>query len=138
MFKKIKLVIAEYFRQIRFNLSAGNSRFFVAYYKYIYKPKADSLDSFLNEYSLSKINTLTVIQIGANDGITNDPIHKFIKRDNWKGVLLEPQSYVYEQYLKKIYQENKGIHTLCAAIGVKDDIQYLYKIGFCNMRWATG
>ncbi len=138
MFKRIKLSIAEYFRLIRFKFSAGNNWLFIAYYKYIYKPKKDSLDSFLNEYSLSKRNTLTVIQIGANDGITNDPIHKFIKRDNWRGVLLEPQSFVYENYLKKIYQKNKGIHTLCAAIGEKDDKQYLYKIGFCNMRWATG
>ena len=138
MFKKIILIISEYYRLTRFKFSAGNSWLFIAYYKYIYKPKEDSLDSFLNEYSLSKINTLTVVQIGANDGITNDPIHKFIKRDNWRGVLLEPQFFVYENYLKKIYQRNKEIHTLCAAIGVKDDKQYLYKIGFCDMRWATG
>jgi len=138
MFRKIKLIATEYYRLIRFNFSAGNSWFFIAYYKYIFKPQEDSLNSFLNEYSLSKANTLTVIQIGANDGITNDPIHKFIKRDNWRGVLLEPQLFVHDQFLKKIYHKNKGINTLCAAIGEKDDKQYLYKIGFCNMRWATG
>jgi FkbM family methyltransferase len=138
MYKKIKLLINEGFIIFRFKFSAANSWIFIAYYKYLFKPKKGSLDSFLNEYSLSKKNSLNVVQIGANDGITNDPIHKFIKRDNWRGVLLEPQSYIYENFLKKIYHKNEGIHTLCAAIGEKDDKQYLYKIGFCDMRWATG
>ena len=134
----IKKAINNIFGSIRFSLSAANNPLFIGYYKYLYKPKKGSLSEFLDEYSKSKIKDFTVIQIGANDGITNDPIHKFIKRDKWKGVLLEPQSYVYEHYLKRIYQRNKGIHTLCAAIGEKDGKMPLYKIGFCNMRWATG
>ena len=138
MYKNVKSLIAKYAQRTRFNLSAKNSLLFIGYYKYLYKPKPGSLNAFISEYSLSKRNFLNVIQIGANDGITHDPIHKFIKRDNWKGVLLEPQFYVYDRYLKVIYQKNKGIHTLCAALGEKDDKQYLYKIGFSNMRWATG
>jgi FkbM family methyltransferase len=138
MIKKIKSGIKKKVEKIRFNLSAANSNLFLGYYKYFYKPKKNSLHAFLHEYSLSLANKLYVIQIGANDGITHDPIHKFIKRDNWRGVLLEPQSYVYETFLKKIYAKNRGIHTLCAAIGPEDGKQQLYKIGFSNMRWATG
>lgn len=134
MKKNIKKAIGT----IRFKLSSENNPLFIGYYKYLYRPKKGSLEEFLNEYSKSKIDGLTVIQIGANDGITHDPIHKFIKRDKWNGVLLEPQPYVYEHYLKKIYQKNKGIHTLCAAIGEKDGKRPLYKIGFSDMRWATG
>jgi hypothetical protein len=52
-------------------------------------------------------------------------------------VLSEPQPYVYEYYLKKIYQKNKGIQTLCTAIDEKDGKHPLYKIGFSDMRWAT-
>lgn len=92
----------------------------------------------MNEYSLSKQAGFTVIQIGANDGITHDPIHKFIKRDKWNGVLLEPQPGVFHQYLKKIYKKNLGIKTICAAIGEEDGTQLIYKIGFSEMRWATG
>jgi FkbM family methyltransferase len=111
---------------------------FLGYYRYVYKPKKGSLSAFLSEYSLLKKDNFTVIQIGANDGITHDPIHKFIKRDNWNGVLLEPLPGVYNQYLKKIYLKNKGIVTVCAAIGEKDGTQPIFKIGFSDMRWATG
>ena len=110
----------------------------MGYYRFLYRPKKDSLSEFLDAYSKALKGKLTVIQIGANDGITHDPIHKFIKRDRWNGVLLEPQRYVFETYLSKIYQNNPHIHPLCAAIGPQDGSQKLYKIGFSNMRWATG
>jgi FkbM family methyltransferase len=138
MIEKIKPLIAKIIQRGRFRLSANNNPLFIGFYKYLYTPKKGSLSEFLNEYSLSKKDSLCVIQIGANDGITHDPIHKFIKRDNWKGVLLEPQSYVYTQYLSKIYKNNKDIHTLNAAISPQNGTQKLYKIGFCDMRWATG
>lgn len=110
----------------------------MAYYRHWYKPKPGSLSDFLSAYSLSKEGNFTVIQIGANDGITNDPIHKFIKRDRWKGVLLEPQKFVFEKFLKKIYAKNKELHPICAAIGLEDGHEKLYKIAFSDMRWATG
>lgn len=125
-------------KSLRFNLSAANNPFFIGFYRYLYKPKESSLSGFLNEYSLSKKAGFTVIQIGANDGITHDPIHKFIKRDKWNGVLLEPLPGVFHQYLKKIYAKDKGIKTLCAAIGERDGKQLIFKIGFSDMRWATG
>lgn len=138
MVQKIKAGIKKKIERLRFNLSSKNSPLLIGYYKYLYKPEKNSLSAFLNEYSLSLVNKLFVVQIGANDGITHDPIHKFIKRDRWHGVLLEPQNYVYENFLKPIYQLNKGIHPLCAAIGPEDGKKPLYKIGFSNMRWATG
>lgn len=127
-----------FYKDFRINLSAEENLFFMAFYKYLYKPKKGSLSEFLSDYSLSKKGNFTVIQIGANDGITNDPIHKFIKRDRWKGVLLEPQPDVFNQYLKKIYRKNEDLHPICAAIGPKDGFQNLYKIAFSDMRWATG
>ncbi|MCR9152751.1 MAG: FkbM family methyltransferase [Croceimicrobium sp.] len=134
----IKKTVNKFTSSLRFQLSASNNPLFIGFYKYFYKPKEGSLSAFLDAYSKSKVNELTVIQVGANDGITHDPIHKFIKRDKWKGVLLEPQSHVFENYLKKIYQKNKGLHTLCAALGSSDGKETLYKVGFSNMRWATG
>lgn len=95
------------------------------------------MNHFLHTYSQST-KPFTVIQVGANDGITHDPIHKYIKRDKWQGVTLEPQPDVYNQYLKKIYHNNEGLETLCAAIGEKDGYQKLYKVAFSKMRWATG
>jgi len=136
--KKIKAWYNQQWKNIRFSLSANDNILFIGFYKYLYRPQAGSLSAFLDEYSKSVGANFTVIQIGANDGITHDPIHKFIKRDQWKGVLLEPQSEVFHVFLKHIYKNNKGIHCVCAAIGYEDGKQPIYKIGFSKMRWATG
>lgn len=138
MYEFLKIKYNTWYQGLRFNLSAKNSPLFIGSYKYFYWPSKGSLNDFLNQYSLSKKDSFTVIQAGANDGITHDPIHKFIKRDRWKGVLLEPQSYVYNTFLTKLYKENKNIHTICAAVGEKDGHQKLYKIGFSNLHWADG
>jgi FkbM family methyltransferase len=136
--RSLKSAFKSFWKEFRFNLSASDSPLFQFYYKNLYTPKKGSLADFISQYSISKAGDFFVIQIGANDGITNDPIHKFIKRDGWKGVLLEPQPDVFKNELSKIYHKNKGIHPICAAIGNEDGSQKLYKIGFCDMRWATG
>ncbi|WP_057939994.1 FkbM family methyltransferase [Algoriphagus resistens] len=135
---QIKSAFKTFWKDFRFNLSATDNLAFISFYKYLYHPQKGSLSEFLSSYSLSKKGDFYVIQIGANDGITHDPIHKFIKRDRWKGVLLEPQPEVFRNELSKIYKKNKGLYPICAAIGKKDGFQTLYKIGFSEMRWATG
>ena len=137
-FLPVKRKLQRQWKALRFHLSASNHPLFIGFYRYLYAPGKGSLSAFLHQYSQSKKGDFTVIQIGANDGITHDPIHKFIKRDGWKGVLLEPQPQVFHQFLKEIYAKNEGITTVCAAIGEKDGAQPMYKIGFSDMRWATG
>ncbi len=110
----------------------------MGYYRYFYKPAKGSTSDLLDRYSRLIGENFTVFQVGANDGITHDPIHKFIKRDNWNGVLLEPQKQVYDEYLRHIYKKNKGIVTLNAAVGFEDGEYNLYKVGFTDERWATG
>jgi len=126
------------YKKIIFNLSSNNSFIFIRYYRNFYKPKPNTISFELDKYSKKLKDEFYVIQIGANDGIDNDLIHKFIKRDNWRGVLLEPQKYVFEKYLSKIYKKNNGINVINSAIGYSDGEITLYKIGFCNERWATG
>lgn len=138
MIKSIKRTYRKFYKNLRFNLSANDNPIFIGFYKYFYSPSRGSLSDFLDTYSKSKKGDFTVVQIGANDGMTHDPIHKFIKRDRWRGVLLEPQKYVYDTFLKRVYQNNKEIHPLHAAIGAADGETKLYKIGFSDMRWATG
>ena len=78
------------------------------------------------------------LQIGGNDGFSNDPIHKFIKRDGWQGVILEPLPDVFEQYLQKVYAKDDGVETINAALGEEDSVTTIYRIGFSKARWATG
>jgi FkbM family methyltransferase len=125
-----------FWQQQRFTWSSNNSYLFKLYYKYIYSPKKGSLPAFLDVYS-RHTKPFRVIQVGANDGITHDLIHKFIKRDQWQGVLLEPQAKVFNR-LNVLYHKDQGIHTLQAALGETSGEAALYKIGFSNARWATG
>lgn len=133
----VKQKAKEAYKQIVFNLSANNNPFFLSFYKYFYKPKPGSLASFTNYFS-RKNKPVTVVQIGANDGFNHDPIHKFIKRDAWRGVLVEPQKEVYENYLKKLHAKSEAIKTVNAALDYKDGSSTIYKISFSNARWATG
>lgn len=134
---KIKNSYSRVYKGLIFNLSANNNFIFRGFYKYFYKPRQGSLAEFTDIFSRNNPQ-LTVVQVGANDGFNHDPIHKFIKRDNWRGVLLEPQKEVFDQYLQKLYAKNKGVHTVNAAIDEKDGTRPVYKISFSKARWATG
>jgi FkbM family methyltransferase len=134
----MKKALKSSFSNLRFNLSASNNPLFTGYYKLFFKPKSGSLNELMSNYSKHLGKEFTVVQIGANDGITHDPIHKFIKRDRWNGVLLEPQRYVFDRFLSRIYRKHPNINVVNAAIGNEDTSMPLYKIGFSNERWATG
>lgn len=137
-FKQIvKNTARNFYKDFIFNLSATNNPLFLAYYKNHYKPKEGSIAAFADYFS-RRNKVVTVIQIGANDGFNHDPIHKFIKRDKWQGVLLEPQPVVYHQYLKRLHQKSPGIHTLNAALDYQDGSSTIYRISFSSARWATG
>jgi FkbM family methyltransferase len=60
---------------------------------------------FLRLLSKSKVS---FVQIGANDGIKNDPIHAFIKKYRWSGVLVEPLPELMEK-LKMAYAGMSGL-----------------------------
>jgi FkbM family methyltransferase len=46
-----------------------------------------------------------VVQIGACDGLMADPIHDWIKRYRWRGILVEPQEVEFEK-LKVTYRDD--------------------------------
>lgn len=56
----------------------------------------------LVDYANFKSN-VKFIQVGSNNGITADPITRFITDRNWSGVLVEPVPYLFEE-LKKNYR----------------------------------
>lgn len=113
-----------------------NSFLFNLYYTYLYKAK-DDLSKFLNEYSKKKKGNIIFIQIGANDGQWNDPIYKFIRRDKWNGILIEPQKVIFER-LTKTYRGYSGLSFENVAIDSISSFKDLYKISFTDSRWASG
>jgi FkbM family methyltransferase len=58
---------------------------------------------------------LTFIQVGAFDGITGDPLRKYIDKCGWRGVLVEPQARAADQ-LRKLYRRNDRVVILQAAL----------------------
>lgn len=72
------------------------------------------INVFLNLLTKGKARRLFV-QIGASDGVTNDPIYEFVRKYNWHGVLIEPLPGVFER-LKKNYQTSTGLIFLNVAI----------------------
>jgi FkbM family methyltransferase len=125
------------YENLIFALSARNSVLIDFYHRYIYKPKPGSLACFYNQLSQLKPG-LFVIQVGANDGITHDPIHKYIKRDNWRGVLIEPQETVYRSKLFPLYRRNKQIFVENISVNEANGLMDFHKLSFCNDRWASG
>lgn len=125
------------FKNFLFNLSANNSFLYRAFYRFFYKPRKRSLAELLDLFS-RRTETVNFLQVGANDGFFHDPLHKFIRMYRWKGVLLEPQPFVFERYLKRLHRNTPGIQTVNAAMANDDGVRNIYKISFSNSRWATG
>lgn len=112
-------------------------KLFNFYYNYLWKPEDSSIHSVIYDYA-SQIDDFFFIQIGANDGYTNDPIYKYIRLFDWKGVLIEPQKKVFENGLKETYSNNENLKLVNAAIDEECGTKELYKIGFSDSKWATG
>lgn len=87
-------------------------------------------DKIIKTYSdaiSSKKKDFFFIQIGSNDGQTNDPIHKFVKEFGWKGILVEPVSEIFEK-LKKNYEDSSRLTFENCAIDRKDGHRTFYRI----------
>jgi FkbM family methyltransferase len=68
-----------------------------------------------------------VIQIGSNDGRTGDPIYKYVVKNKWKGILIEPVPYIFKK-LKRTYKGFKGLTFENVAIGERSGYKTFYRI----------
>lgn len=125
------------YNRLRFTLCAQENSFYLFFYKYLYTPPKNTLSEFLDQYSKSK-DHVVFLQIGANDGFIYDPLQKFIKRDDWEGVMVEPQPYVHDNLLTKIHAKRPEIQTVNAALAENDGWAELYTLAVSKERWANG
>ena len=71
------------------------------------------------------INSL--IQIGANDGISHDHLHNIIKKYSLESLLLEPiEKYFFD--LKNNYSNYKNVRIENSALSVNNEILFLHKV----------
>ena len=121
MFKALKKKLYSYPDIIKF------LRFF--YHSWI--PPTIPLQHFLNFFNQTKTE-VRFIQIGSNDGKSNDPIHKYLMSGKWKGILVEPVDYVFNR-LKDTYKEvAHNLDFINAAISAKDGYTNFYSIKETN------
>ena len=67
------------------------------------------------------------VQIGAFDGVTEDPLHDFIVRHEWSGLLVEPQER-YFQALCATYADRPRLMLRNVAVGERDEIRPFYRV----------
>jgi len=95
---------------------------------------------FVNDFIKKKSKEekdLFFIQIGSNDGITNDPLYKYIKKYNWRGIVVEPIKYIFERLVKN-YEGKKKIICENIAIAEKEGYKYFYRIKENNEKMPSG
>jgi FkbM family methyltransferase len=68
----------------------------------------------------------TVLQIGANDGVSLDPLSSLVRKHRWSGVLVEPNPVNFEK-LQHTYADHPQIRLERAAITTHDGTVTLYR-----------
>lgn len=78
------------------------------------------------------------LQIGAYDGISTDPLRKYIDRCGWQGVLVEPQPHCAKQ-LRSLYGSNPRLRIVEAAIDAQPGARNLYIVDGDDLpKWTGG
>lgn len=68
-----------------------------------------------------------LVQVGANDGRTGDPIYEFIERYHWRSLLLEPQPEVFKQLVEN-YRNEPQLILENVALGETDGTLTMYTV----------
>lgn len=84
-------------------------------------------ESYFIARLIAKKRLVNFLQIGSNNGVDNDPIHRFIMAGGWRGVLVEPIPHIYEQ-LKSNYAGVADLTFKNVAISDKPGRQIIYRL----------
>lgn len=100
--------------------------------------RAVGLDDIICRRMFEFGQELSFIQIGAFDGITADPLHKYITKCGWRGILIEPQPRAAAQ-LRELYRDNDRIVVLQAALDCRFGKRTLFTVESDDVpAWARG
>jgi FkbM family methyltransferase len=81
---------------------------------------SQSLDDYIFTLARRRGKNVFFLQIGANDGLQDDPIHYFVGSYGWRGILMEPVPHLFGR-LKENYKAATGLIFLNAALSQTDD-----------------
>jgi len=72
-------------------------------------------------------NIKSFVQIGSNDGIKNDPLHVYIRKNGWKGILVEPDKANFTK-LRYNYSRVNGLIFENVGIGPERGEMLFYRL----------
>jgi FkbM family methyltransferase len=76
-----------------------------------------------------------LVQVGANDGVYVDPLHKLIKSNpRWRGMFIEPLDEAFEQLLATYRDENRRFIFEQTAIAESDEDRMFYYFSLETIR----
>jgi len=81
-------------------------------------PSIDILDLAIRDL-MSREPDIYFLQIGAHDGLSFDPIHEYVRKHHWRGLLVEPQPAIFQK-LKQNYADEKQLAFENSAIAPND------------------
>lgn len=100
--------------------------------------RSDRFESLIERYSVETPDFF-VLQVGACEGVLGDPIHKWIKKYRWRGILVEPQKSEFE-HLTVTYRDCRDLRLENVAIADTDGTRALYRVrdDRRNAEWQRG
>ena len=83
-------------------------------------------------------DALTFIQVGAFDGLMQDPLRRYLVSRGWCGVMVEPQP-ASARKLRDLYKDDRRITVLQAALDRRPGVRSLFAINSPDApKWAGG
>lgn len=73
------------------------------------------------------LGTVRFVQIGSNDGKSDDPLYELIKRYDWRGTMVEPLPHIFNR-LQQTHANSTNVNMIRAAVSDKDGFQPFYHI----------
>lgn len=89
-------------------------------------PTIDNIEIVVRFYNLMK-QPISLLQIGACDGVTSDSIYKYIKQGMIKAYLVEPSCVNFNK-LKSFYNAHPEVTLINAAVAEQNSKRIFYSI----------
>lgn len=94
--------------------------------KYLPKPTIDNVEIVACLLTLTD-KEITLVQVGACDGVTSDSVYPYLKSGRIRGYLIEPSTVNFEK-LEVFYQGINNVTLIKAAIAERNENRLLYTI----------
>jgi len=88
--------------------------------------EASPVAECLHRFALER-DAVFFVQVGAHEGRAGDPIALYIKRDDWRGVLVEPVPSLYQR-LRRHYRHVDGLAFENVAIAEADGRRPFFRL----------